>query len=117
MEVRSSMVGIGLLVVQLAAQQPAAAPPEVTLQDAVRRALQVQPAMVQAQGDVRNASAANLSSLGAFLPTLTVSGSAGRSNVSVIDRTTGRPVPPEYSYTSGLSASLDLFTGFRRLFN
>jgi outer membrane protein len=117
MEVRSSMVGIGLLVVQLAAQQPAAAPPEVTLQDAVRRALQVQPAMVQAQGDVRNASAANLSSLGAFLPTLTVSGSAARNNVRVIDRTTGLPVPPEYSYTSGLSASLDLFTGFRRLFN
>ena len=73
--------------------------------------------MVQAKGDVRNAGAAYRASLGAFLPTVTASGSAGRSNVTAIDRTTGLPVPPRYSYTSGLSASLDLFTGFRRLFN
>src|SRR5467141_5040082 len=73
--------------------------------------------MVQAQGDQRNASAGYHSALGAFLPTVAVSGSAARSNVSVIDRTTGRAVPPEYSYTCTLSASLDLFTGFRRLAN
>jgi len=110
----------GLLAAPLAAQQPATAagsPQQVTLDEAVRRALLVQPAMVQAKGDVRNAGAAYRASLGAFLPTVTANGSAGRSNVTAIDRTTGLPVPPRYSYTSGLSASLDLFTGFRRLFN
>ncbi len=109
-----------LLAAPIAAQQPAGAagsPQQVTLDEAVRRALLVQPAMVQAKGDVRNAGAAYRASLGAFLPTVSASGSAGRSNVTAIDRTTGLPVPPRYSYTSGLSASLDLFTGFRRLFN
>src|SRR5438876_1035134 len=81
---------------------------------AVRRALQVQPAMVQAEGDQRNAGAGYRAALGAFLPSLTITSSAARSNVSVIDRTTGIQVPPQYSYTSSLSASLDLFTGFRR---
>ena len=107
---------IAVLAAPVAAQQ-AQAPQQVTLAEAVRRALQVQPAMVQAAGDQRNASAGYHSALGAFLPTVAVSGSAARSNVSVIDRTTGRAVPPQYSYTSTLSASLDLFTGFRRLAN
>ncbi len=111
----------GFLATPLAAQQPSVTggggPQQVTLQEAVRRALQVQPAMVQAQGDVRNAGAAYRASLGAFLPSVSASGSAGRSNVQAIDRTTGLPVPARYSYTSGLSATLDLFTGFRRLFN
>src|SRR3989442_2416291 len=113
------MVATALLATPLAAQQPAVVggPQQVTLQEAVRRALLVEPAMVQAKGDVRNAGAAYRASLGAFLPTVSASGSAGRSNVTAIDRTTGLPVPPRYSYTSGLSASLDLFTGFRRLFN
>ncbi len=115
----------GLLIVTLAAplaaQQPQQQPPaqqlQVTLPDAVRRALQVQPAMVQAQGDQRNAGAGYRAALGAFLPSLTFSSSAAHSNVSVIDRNTGLLVPSQYSYTSTLSASLDLFTGFRRLAN
>jgi len=101
-----------------AAQAPAtSSPAPVTLQDAVRRSLAVQPAMVQAVGDRRNAGAANLSSWGAFLPSFTTGVSANRSNVGTIDRTTGLPVPPQYSYTLSLNASLDLFTGFRRLAN
>src|SRR2546428_785115 len=40
--------------------------------------------------------------------------SAARSNVGRIDQTTGRAVPPEYTYTVGLNASLDLFNGFHR---
>src|SRR2546426_6946634 len=94
-----------------AAQQP---PQQVTLADAVRRALEVQPAVVQARGDVRNASAGERAAWGAFLPTVTSSSSAARSNVGRIDQTTGRAVPPEYTYTVGLNASLDLFNGFHR---
>ena len=106
--------GIGVIGLALAA--PAAAQQaEVTLGEAVRRALQVQPAMVAAQGDRRDAGAASRTALGAFLPTVTTSASASRSNVSRVDFGTGRPIPPEYTYTLGLSASLELFDGFRRL--
>src|SRR3989454_12340093 len=94
-----------------AAQQP---PLKVTLAEAVRRALEVQPAVIQARGDVRNASAGERAAWGAFLPTITSSSSAARSNVGRIDQTTGRAVPPEYTYTVGLNASLDLFNGFHR---
>jgi len=95
----------------LAAQQPQQ---HVTLAEAVRRALEVQPAVIQARGDVRNASAGERAAWGAFLPTITSSSSAARSNVGRIDQTTGRAVPPEYTYTVGLNASLDLFNGFHR---
>ena len=98
-------------MVVLAAQQP---PLKVTLAEAVRRALEVQPAVIQARGDVRNASAGERAAWGAFLPTITSSSSAARSNVGRIDQTTGRAVPPEYTYTVGLNASLDLFNGFHR---
>jgi len=96
---------------------PAAAQQEVTLQEAVRRSLDVQPAMVQARGDQRNAGASTRSAFGAFLPTFSTGASAARSNVSRIDPTTGQPVPPEYSYTGSLNASLELFDGFRRFAN
>jgi len=75
----------------LAAQQP---PQQVTLAEAVRRALEVQPAVIQARGDVRNASAGERAAWGAFLPTITTASSAARSNVGRIDQVTGRAVPP-----------------------
>ena len=96
----------------LAAQQQ-----EVTLVEAVRRALQVQPAMVQARGDARNAGAGGRSALGAFLPTVSTSASAARSNQDRFDPNSTARLPPIYSYTGGLSASLELFDGFRRLAN
>jgi outer membrane protein len=90
---------------------------QISLDEAVRRALDVQPAMVQSEGDRRNAGASMRSAFGAFLPTFTTSASAGRSNQGRIDFTTGQPIPPQYTYTVGLSASMDLFSGFRRLAN
>jgi outer membrane protein len=108
-----------LIAVQAVAQQSPApqAVQEITLDEAVRRALDVQPAMVQARGDQRNAGASTRNAFGAFLPTLTTGASAARSNVGRIDNTTGRPVPPEYSYTGSLNLSLELFDGFRRFAN
>jgi outer membrane protein len=101
-------------------QQPDSMPAatlQVSLDEAVRRALVVQPAMVQAEGDRRNTSASMRSAFGAFLPTFSSNASASRSNQGRIDFTTGQPIPPQYTYTVGLSASLDLFDGFRRLAN
>lgn len=100
------------------AQQPSAqAQLEVTLNEAIQRALSVQPAMVQARGDQRNAGASKRQAYGAFIPAVQVGASAARSNVGRIDATTGRPVPPEYSYTGSFNASLELFDGFRRIAN
>lgn len=102
------------------AQQPdsiSGATLQVSLDEAVRRALLVQPAMVQAEGDRRNTAASMRSAFGAFLPSFNTNASAGRSNQGRIDFTTGQPIPPQYTYTVGLSANLDLFAGFRRLAN
>lgn len=104
----------------LAAQQTAPTPAgqlQVSLADAVRRALDVQPDMVQAQGDARNAGASGRSAWGAFLPTVSTSASASRSNTAHFREGTTDPLPAVYSYSGGLSASLDLFDGFRRLAN
>src|SRR5467141_1472918 len=110
---RSLVALLGMLLAAPAAAQQV----EVTLQEAVRRSLDVQPAMVQARGDQRTAGASSRSAFGAFLPTLSTGASAARSNVGRIDPTTGQPVPPEYSYTGSLNASLELFDGFRRFAN
>jgi outer membrane protein len=99
-------------------QQSTAQPQtEVTLTEAIQRSLHVQPAMVQARGDQRTAGASKRTAYGAFIPSVTLGASAARSNVSRIDQTTGRPIPPEYSYTGSFNASLDLFDGFRRFAN
>ena len=55
---------------------------EVTLPEAVRRALDVQPAMVQARGDQRNAGAGQRAAFGAFLPTITAGGSSNLASAT-----------------------------------
>jgi len=89
----------------------------MTLKEAMDRALLVQPAMVQAVGNQRNAAAGTRSAIGTFLPSLSTNWSAVRGNNNRIDPTTGRPVPAGYSYTFGISANLNLFTGLQRIFN
>lgn len=97
--------------------QPAASRLEVTLNEAIQRSLDVQPAMIQARGDQRNAGASKRSAFGAFIPSVSLGSSAARANIGRIDGTTGRPVPAEYSYTGSFNASLELFDGFRRIAN
>ncbi|HEV8303774.1 MAG TPA: TolC family protein [Gemmatimonadales bacterium] len=99
------------LAVPAAAQQA-----EVTLQEAITRALLVQPAMVQARGDQRNAGAALRASAGAFLPTVSSSGSASRAGGTRFNAQTNQIVtaPASTTFSGGLSASLEVFDGFRR---
>jgi outer membrane protein TolC len=106
---------VGILALLIAA--PAAAQQvEVTLNEAVQRALQVQPAMVQARGDVRDAGAARRAAYSAFIPSLTTSTEAVRSSTPRRDPNTDVVYPPGYSYAVGLSASLgNQFNPFRRL--
>jgi outer membrane protein len=113
---RRSVV-VGMLLGTLLAAPAAAQQAEVTLQEAIQRALRVQPAMVQARGDQRNAGAAMRASIGSYLPTVSTNGSSQRNGGTRFNSTTGQIVtaPASTSFNGGLSASVELFDGFRRL--
>ncbi len=111
-----------LVVTGLALAGPAAlvaqqAPLQVTLAEAVRRALDVQPTVVQARGAVTNAGWQKRAAYGAFLPSVMLTSSASRQNTTTVGGI-GVMIPAgTYTYNTGLTASVDLFTGFRRLAN
>jgi outer membrane protein TolC len=86
-----------------------AQPDAVTLDQALRRALQVQPAMVQAAGNQRVAQADSKAATGAFLPRLSTSAGASRA---MVDRDSSTP---DFGYGLGWNASLTLFDGFARI--
>jgi outer membrane protein TolC len=88
---------------------------EVTLPDAIQRALLVQPAMVQAQGRQRTAGASRQSAFGSFLPNISVQAFATKNSRQRFDVNSQRLIPPIPNYGSSLSANVDLFTGLRRL--
>src|SRR5918997_2294328 len=100
------------------AQAPAQ--PAVTLAEAIRRAQRVQPAMVRASADVRTAAARRRSAWGAYLPRISASSSGSdffSEGPARIDPVTGELTSgnsSSRSVSTSLSASIDLFTGFRR---
>src|SRR5438094_2321074 len=120
-EVRQHVVAAAAVVVSLSVPGALAAqgqqPLEVTLAEAIRRSLDVQPAMVQARGATRNAGAGERSAWGAFLPTVSTSASASRSNQERFDPNSTLRLPPVYTYGGSLSANLVLFDGFSRFAN
>ena len=95
-------------------------PPSVTLAEAIRRAERVQPAVIGASADVRTAAAQRRSAWGAYLPRVTASSSGSdffSEGPARIDPITGELTSgnsSSRSLTTSLSASVDLFTGFRR---
>lgn len=99
------------MVARASAQEPT-----VTLSEAIRLAERVQPTVVQAQGNVRNASAQLRAARGQFLPSITASSNA-QTSFSEFQSTNQSGQITSGSNTNvstGLSASMDLFTGFRR---
>ena len=92
----------------------------VTLPDAIRLAERTQPSMVQAQAGVRTAAAQRRNAWGAFLPSLSAGSSASEffsEGASRVDPITGQLTTgnsTNRSVSTSLSASVDLFTGFRR---
>lgn len=96
----------------------AQAPPSVTLEQAVDQALERHPLIVQAAGGVRTAAAAERSAMGAYLPSLSASAGSSRSGRQQFG--TSPDLPPSTvpgasdSYSAGLSAGWDLYTGGRR---
>ena len=92
----------------------------ITLAEAIRLAERTQPAMVEAESQVRTAAAQRRNAWGAFLPSLNASSSASdffSEGAARIDPVTGQLTTGNSSNRSintSLSASVDLFTGFRR---
>jgi outer membrane protein TolC len=88
---------------------------ELSLQDVVARALRQSPDMVQATSSVTTASSGERVAIGAFLPSLSLSSSAGLASTERFNPTTNTTVTGSSdSYSAGLSAGVDLFTGGRR---
>jgi outer membrane protein len=92
----------------------------VTLADAIRLSERVQPLVVRAAGDLETAAAQRRSAWGSYLPSLTASSSASSffsEGPSRVDPVTGQLLSgnaSNRSLSTSLSASVDLFTGFRR---
>ena len=102
------------------AEWSAAQQPVVTLAEALRLAERVQPDVVRASAAIRTAGAQRRNAWGSFLPTLSVNSSANEfytEGEPRLDPVTGQITggnTSNRSLSTGLSASLDLFTGFRR---
>jgi outer membrane protein TolC len=104
----------------LAGSSVRAQPRSITLAEALRRAESVDPQVVRAQGDVRNATAAVRTAYGGYLPDLRTSANFSTSfsdGESRVDPVTGELISGSISSTGlnlGAGTSYDLFTGFRR---
>jgi outer membrane protein TolC len=90
--------------------------PRVTMADALRLAAQNAPLMVQARENVRMAEWGRRTAYGAYLPTLSASGSGTQASAQRFNTATGTSATSSspYSESYGLSARLNLFTGFQR---
>lgn len=103
---------MGCLVVPTARAQDQS----VTLSEAINRALDVLPSMVQARGAIENANATKLQTWGSWLPTVSSSaGSSVNSSTRFDDRTQTMISGSSSSYSASLSANMTLFDGFARL--
>ncbi|NMO15143.1 TolC family protein [Pyxidicoccus fallax] len=94
------------------AQQPL---PSVTLEEAIARAVKVNPQVAQAAGTVTTSNAAERSAFGAYLPTLSANANGSLASTQRLDPTTGAVLSGSSdTYSAGLSAGWDVFTGFQR---
>src|SRR5260370_8643109 len=84
----------------------------LSLQTVVARTLANSPGIASAHGAVRDASAARRVALGTYLPSLSLTSSAGWTDPS--SPASLSSTSPRNTYGAGVAASLDLFTGGRR---
>lgn len=89
--------------------------PRVTLEEAIARALKANPQVAQAKGNITNAEAAELSAVGAYIPSLSASASGSLASTERIEPVTGAVVTGSNdTYSAGLAASWNVFTGGQR---
>jgi outer membrane protein TolC len=105
-----------LVILGLVEPMRAQEPQTVTLDQAIQRALMVNPQMVRARGQVANAAAGKRTAIGNWLPSLSTSSSYSTRGVDPVTTPDGLTFTPSgTSYSAGLNASMTLFSGFRRL--
>lgn len=100
----------------------AAEPRPITLQEAVRLARENAPAVVQARGQERSTDASVRSSYAAFIPSLSLSAGATRrypAGGTRVDPQTQQVISSgdPWGYSTGLTASVDLFQGGQRFWD
>ena len=90
--------------------------PPLSLETVVARTLAHSPGVAGARGVVRDAAALRRVTLGAYLPSLALTSSAGWSDqtTSGLGVTSLTPTGGTNTYGAGFGASLDVFTGGRR---
>jgi len=88
----------------------------IPLQEAVRLAQRNAPAAVQARGQMRTASSSVRSAYGAFIPSLSASLNQTKQSGQRFDALRNQvvSVTQPWSYSTGLSSSLEIFDGGRR---
>jgi outer membrane protein len=91
--------------------------PQLTLSEVIERALTVSPFVASGTGGVRIARADKLMATGAYIPSLTGTSEALRTDVKNASGTSSGSGSIASSKTYGLAAALDLFTGGRRRAN
>lgn len=111
----ASLGGAAVPAFAASAQAPAIQAQRVslTLDEAIARALQQDPKMVQARGEQLLAAAAQKAAFGAYLPTVSANVSGNLSGANGTSGNTGADSDLG-GLGAGVSLSYDLFTGFRR---
>lgn len=108
------LLAVALAVPGMAGAQTAARD-SLTLDEVVSRALEVSPAIVQATSSVTTAASSERVAKGAYLPSLSLTSGAGMASTERFNPTTNTTVTGSSdSYSAGLSAGIDVFTGGRR---
>jgi len=115
------MIGsLGLMaLVTVAAPRPAVPQtPSVTLDQAIEMALQVQPAMVQARGQLTSAAASKRQTVGSWLPSISAgSGYSVNSTTRFNENTQTFVDGSSESYSANLSGSIVVFEGLSRFYD
>jgi outer membrane protein len=115
-----ALVAILLLGSTVLSGGAAAQERSVTLEEAIRLSARVQPEVVRAASAVRTAGAQKRNAWGAFLPSVTAASSGsdffseGENRVDPVTGLVTSGNTTNRSINTSLSASVDLFTGFRR---
>ena len=112
---RSGALRAALLLLLIAVPASAQEARTLSLEEALRLAVQRDPAAVAAEAALTNARAEQLTSRGAFLPSITLNSSFSNSSNERFDQNSGRLVSE--SYQAQAQGSYELFAFGRRLAN
>ena len=110
--------GLAVSIALATPERAAAQARSLTLDEAIDMALQVQPGMVQARGQVTSAHASRLQTYGNWLPSVSVGSGFSSNSTSRFDPATQRTVSGSAtSYSTNLNASIVVFDGLSRVYD